>query len=205
MPGGRAGVELGRPDGGQVAFAVFRDREVALHHILHGLGAPGGHQVGVDQLVAVGSAVLDGHQHPRAPGVLVEQLVDPVGIVLEDDKDRLAQVDGAHQIQRKGDGAGDVGVDLVRHKVVQDPVPADVIGRVVGDDRDLAVADVNVEGQVGDLAGIVLPDILDLVGEGQVGGVGAVHGGGLAPRLGAGEGLVGGDLLVLVPGAGGRG
>ena len=104
-PGRRVAAIFRRPDGDQCAVRVGLMREVARQHIQHRLLSPGRNDIGVDGLVAVIRAVLDGDGDAGVGRILVEQLVDAVGEVLGHDADRAAQVDRLHLLQ----GQRDVG------------------------------------------------------------------------------------------------
>jgi hypothetical protein len=197
-PGGRVAAVLRRPDGDQVAVGVGGVGEVAGQDVQHRLRAPGGDEVGVNGLVAVVGAVLYSDQHAGVDRVLVKEFVNAVGEVLHHDADRPAQVHGPHLVQVEGDAAGGVLMLLAGHEVVELAVAAQVGADEVGVGRVGVIADVDVEGQVGDLAGVLGAGVAHLVGEPQVGGVGGVHGRGRAPGLFAGEGFAVGDGVFFV-------
>ncbi len=56
-------------------------------------------------------------------------------------------------------------------------------GEEVGAGRVGVLADVDVEGHVGDLACILGAAVADFVGEPEVGGVGRINGRGISPRF----------------------
>ncbi len=106
--------------------------EIAAQNVQDGLVAPGGDEVSLDQFIPVGDVVLNGEQHAGVDGVLVEEFVDAVGVVLDDDAHRAAQVNRLHLLQREGNASRGVFVLLVGHKVVEAAIAAQVIADEVG-------------------------------------------------------------------------
>ena len=194
--------------------------EVASQDIQHRLLAPGGDQVGVNQFVAIVSAVLDGDQYTGINCIFVEEFVNAVGEVLDDDADfgawavflriwfnlahftqestGLVSLDHPHLIEGKRNTAGGIGMLLVGHEVVELAVPAQIRGHEVGIGRIGIVTDVDVEGQIADLAGVLGAGVTDLVAEPQVGGVGGIYRRSGAPGLFAGEGFTVGDGVFFI-------
>ena len=103
-----------------------------------------------------------------------------------------------HLLQGERDAVGGVGVLVAGHEVVELAVAAQVGADEVGVGRVGVVADVDVEGQVADLAGVLGAGVAHPVGEPEVGGVGGVDGRGVAPGFLVGEGFAVGDSVFFV-------
>ena len=87
---------------------------------------------------------------------------------------------------------------LAGHKVLELAVTAQIRGHKVGVSRVWVSADVEVEGQVGDLTGIFRARVAHFVSKGQIRGVGRVNGSGRPPGFFVGEGFTIGDSVFFV-------
>ena len=92
---------------------------------------------------------------------LILLLIHAIGIIFDGHAHRAAQVDGFHLVESQRDAAGGVGVALAGHKVVQLAIATQVGGYIIGVSRVGIIANVKIEDQVADLAGIFHASILN--------------------------------------------
>ena len=222
-PRGRISAILRRPDRHQVALRVGRFGEVPRQHIKHRVGTPGRNDVAVNQFITIISAILDGNTHTSVNRILVEEFVNPVGIIFDDDPQLTAgarlpsgnkpvrplhragrvNIKRLELLQREGQMYRGVGMLLSGHKIMELAVATQIRGDKVGCDRVGVVVEVEVKGQITNLAGVFHTRVTHLVGEPEIRSVRRVHRRSRTPRLTAGECLAVGDRLLLVLGVGG--
>jgi len=117
----------------------------------------------VNGLIPVVGAIFHHQQDAVVDCILVIQFINAIGIVLQLYSHGPAQVDGFHLVQGEWDWARCVGVLLAGHEIGETSTLTQVRTDEVGCSRIGVVADIYIECQVTDLAGIFFTIITNFI------------------------------------------